>query len=248
MAQTPTGSGETTVWVLIPTMTSDRMRHWHLLLYPLEWTLPSNVLYLGAKSCPCSSEAASPSFPDNQENSQLIWQFSIRRNYLTEFQQEHWVHICLSWQANSHQVHNVQVPENFDHIHNFLSTCLVGSFMKTRASLSRSSVPVLRVLVFTATCPQAFHLELFQNIDWQSHSEAMSQFKTFCSPQFSNLDWAWVCPCRPCHRLPCLGFGPCQASPRGRCSCAGTWTTCSCVFVELMELVLERNVKGMFFF
>ena len=28
--------------------------------------------------------------------------------------------------------------------------------MKTRASLSRSSVPVLRVLVFTATCPQAF--------------------------------------------------------------------------------------------
>ena len=36
MAQTPTGSGETTVWVLIPTMTSDRMRHWHLLLHPLE--------------------------------------------------------------------------------------------------------------------------------------------------------------------------------------------------------------------
>ena len=117
----------------------------------------------------------------------------IKRNsHLTEFQQEHWVHICLSWQAHSHQVHNVQVPESLDHIHIFWSTCLVGSFMKTRASLSRSSVPVLRVLVFTATCPQAFHLELFQNIDWQSHSEAMSQSKTFYAPQFSNQDWAWA--------------------------------------------------------
>ena len=44
----------------------------------------------------------------------------IRRNgHLTELQQKHWVHICLSWQAHSHQVHNVQVPENFDHIHSF---------------------------------------------------------------------------------------------------------------------------------
>ena len=167
----------------------------------------------------------------------------IRRNgHLTELQQQHWVHICLSWQAHSHQVHNVQVPESLDHIwiETILWTCLVGSFMKTRASLSRSSVPVLRVLVFTATCPQAFHLESFQNIGWQSHSEAMSQFKTFCSPQFSNQDSTWVCPCRPCHRLPCLRCAPCQASPRGRCSCAGIWTTCSCVFVELMELVLKR--------
>ena len=127
----------------------------------------------------------------------------------------------------------------------FLSTCLVGSFMKTRASLSRSSVPVLRVLVFTATCPQAFHLESFQKINWQSHSEAKLKLKTLYVPQFSNQDSTWVCPCRPCHRLPCLGFGPCQASPRGRCSCGGTWTICSCVFVVLMELVLERNVKGM---
>ena len=47
-----------------------------------------------------------------------------RNGYLTEFQQKHWVHICLSWQAHSHQVHNVQVPENFDHIHNFFLTSL----------------------------------------------------------------------------------------------------------------------------
>ena len=87
--------------------------------------------------------------------------------------------------------------------------------------------------------PTSFHLESFQNIDWLSHSEAMSQFKTFCSPQFSNQDSTWVCPCRPCHRHSCLGCAPCQAGLRGRCSYAGTWTTCSCVFVELMELVLK---------
>ena len=34
-------------------------------------TLPSNVLYQGVENCPCSSEAASPGFPENWENDEF---------------------------------------------------------------------------------------------------------------------------------------------------------------------------------
>ena len=62
-------------------------------------------------------------------------------------------------------------------------------------------------------------------------------------PQPSNWAPAWACPCRPCHRRPCPGSGPCREGPSGRCLCCGTWTTCWCVVALLMGLVLLRKAK-----
>ena len=62
-------------------------------------------------------------------------------------------------------------------------------------------------------------------------------------PQPLNWAPAWACPCRPCHRRPCPGSGPCREGPLGRCLCCGTWTTCWCVVALLMGLVLLRKAK-----